>query len=344
MRNWDSLLNNDVSGNPTLYDPTCPQEVDYNDAKAVAETLGVKLHRVDFVKEYWDNVFSYFLSEYEVGRTPNPDIFCNKYIKFDAFLAWALEMGADYIATGHYAKLEEVNGELVMKKSADKNKDQTYFLSQLSQAQLKRTLFPLGDIPKSKVREIAEKLDLSPAKKKDSTGICFIGERHFRDFLKNYIPAQDGVIVDINTGKEIGTHTGVYYYTLGQRRGLGIGGLKDYPENKRWYVCKKDVVNNILYVANDDEDEHLKSDKITLTDVNFINEELKSGTPLNVKLRYRQKDLPATYYKNKDGAYLLFPKPYLAVTPGQAAVFYIDEVCLGGAIIGDLFYKGKKIN
>ncbi|MDI9510483.1 MAG: tRNA 2-thiouridine(34) synthase MnmA [Bacillota bacterium] len=344
MRNWDSLLNNDVSGNPTLYDPTCPQEVDYNDAKAVAETLGVKLHRVDFVKEYWDNVFSYFLSEYEVGRTPNPDIFCNKYIKFDAFLAWALEMGADYIATGHYAKLEEVNGELVMKKSADKNKDQTYFLSQLSQAQLKRTLFPLGDIPKSKVREIAEKLNLSPAKKKDSTGICFIGERHFRDFLKNYIPAQDGVIVDINTGKEIGTHTGVYYYTLGQRRGLGIGGLKDYPENKRWYVCKKDVVNNILYVANDDEDEHLKSDKITLTDVNFINEELKSGTPLNVKLRYRQKDLPATYYKNKDGAYLLFPKPYLAVTPGQAAVFYIDEVCLGGAIIGDLFYKGKKIN
>ena len=160
MRNWDSLLNNDVSGNPTLYDPTCPQEVDYNDAKAVAETLGVKLHRVDFVKEYWDNVFSYFLSEYEVGRTPNPDIFCNKYIKFDAFLAWALEMGADYIATGHYAKLEEVNGELVMKKSADKNKDQTYFLSQLSQAQLKRTLFPLGDIPKSKVREIAEKLKI----------------------------------------------------------------------------------------------------------------------------------------------------------------------------------------
>lgn len=344
MRNWDSLLNNDVSGNPTLNDPKCPQEVDFQDAVEVAEKLGVKLHRVDFVKEYWDNVFTYFLREYEVGRTPNPDVFCNKYIKFDAFLDWALQQGADYVATGHYAKLERKNGELLLKKSADKNKDQTYFLSQLSKAQLERTLFPLGDIEKKEVRAIAERLDLSPAKKKDSTGICFIGERNFRDFLKNYIPAQEGAIVDINTGKEIGRHTGVYYYTLGQRRGLGIGGLKEYAENKRWYVCKKDVAYNILYVANDEEDEHLKSDKIMLTDVNFINGELPSSSDLMVKLRYRQKDLPAKYFRDEKGAYLLFPEPYFAVTPGQAAVFYHKDVCLGGAIIGDVFYKGKKVN
>ncbi len=344
MRNWDSLLNNDVSGNPTLHDPTCPQEVDFADAQNVAFALGIKLHRVDFVKEYWDNVFTYFLEEYAVGRTPNPDIFCNKYIKFDAFLKWALAHGADYVATGHYAKLAREDGVLKLKKSADKNKDQTYFLSQLSKSQLEKSMFPLGDIPKTKVRAIAASLNLSPAKKKDSTGICFIGERHFRDFLKNYIPAQHGIIVDINTNKKIGTHSGVYYYTLGQRRGLGIGGLKDYPENKRWYVCKKDVVNNILYVANDDQDEHLKSDKISLTHVNFINEELPNGSKLNVKLRYRQKDLPATYVKDESGSYLVFPRSYYAVTPGQAAVFYDGDTCLGGAIIHDVFYKGKKVN
>ena len=344
MRNWDAIANNDISGNPTLLDPACPQEVDYDDAVKVANELGVTLHRVDFIKEYWDDVFTYFLKEYAEGRTPNPDIFCNKYIKFEAFLKWAKSLGFDYIATGHYAKKVEKDGISYMLKSKDTDKDQTYFLSQLSSAQLEKTLFPLGDVTKSEVRAIAKKLNLTPANKKDSTGICFIGERQFRDFLKNYIPAQAGVIKDINTDKVIGSHVGVYYYTLGQRRGLGIGGLKDYQENKRWYVCKKDVKNNVLYVANDDHDEHLKSDKITLTDVNFINEPLPSGSVISVKLRYRQKDLKATYYMNENGAYLRVPTPYFAVTPGQAAVFYDDDICLGGAIIGDIYFDEIKVN
>lgn len=344
MRNWDALANNDISGNPTLLDPACPQEVDYDDAVKVAQELGVTLHRVDFIKEYWDDVFTYFLKEYERGRTPNPDIFCNKYIKFDAFMKWAKSLGFDYIATGHYAKKIEKDGKVFLAKSKDSDKDQTYFLSQLSNTQLKKTLFPLGDITKSEVRAIASSLNLTPASKKDSTGICFIGERQFREFLKNYIPAQNGSIVDINTNKVIGFHTGVYYYTLGQRRGLGIGGLKDYSENKRWYVCKKDVVNNILYVANDDHDAHLQSDFITLSDVNFINGEILSGTNINVKLRYRQKDLKATFVNSEEGPSLVFPTPYLAVTPGQAAVFYDGEICLGGAIIKDVFFQKQKVN
>lgn len=344
MRNWDSLANNDISGNPTLNDPECAQEVDYADALKVANKLGVPLHRVDFIKEYWDEVFLYFLAEYEKGRTPNPDIFCNKYIKFDAFLKWATELGFDYIATGHYAKKVVKDGKPYLVKSRDHDKDQTYFLSQLSSAQLQKTLFPLGDITKKEVRAIAQKLALAPAEKKDSTGICFIGERHFRDFLKNYIPTQAGIIVDINNGQTIGMHSGVYYYTLGQRRGLGIGGLKDYADNKRWYVCKKDVLNNILYVANDENDEHLKSDKISLTNVNFINEALISGTKLKAKFRYRQNDHDVTYIKDATGHYLLFPNPYLAVTPGQAAVFYDGDVCLGGAIIHDVYYKGRQVN
>ncbi|MFA5660630.1 MAG: tRNA 2-thiouridine(34) synthase MnmA [Bacilli bacterium] len=344
MRNWDAIANNDFSGNPTLLDPACPQEVDYDDALKVANKLGVTLHRVDFIKEYWDDVFMYFLAEYEKGRTPNPDIFCNKYIKFDAFLNWAKKLGFDYIATGHYAKKIVKGDEVFLAKSLDQDKDQTYFLSQLSKTQLESTLFPLGDITKTEVRAIAKALHLAPATKKDSTGICFIGERQFRDFLKNYIPAQQGVIVDINNGKTIGFHSGVYYYTLGQRRGLGIGGLKDYDENKRWYVCKKDVVKNILYVANDDHDAHLLSDKITLTDINFINGEIENGTTINVKFRYRQADQKATFYRNEQGAYLVFPTPYLAITPGQAAVFYLDDICLGGAIIADLYFKNNKIN
>lgn len=344
MRNWDAIANNDISGNPTLLEPACPQEVDYDDAVKVAEELGVTLHRVDFIKEYWDDVFTYFLEEYKVGRTPNPDIFCNKYIKFDAFMKWAESLGFDYIATGHYAKKVVKDGVSYMLKSRDTDKDQTYFLSQLSQAQLSKTLFPLGDVTKKEVRRIAEALKLTPAQKKDSTGICFIGERQFREFLKNYIPAQAGVIKDINNGKTIGSHAGVYYYTLGQRRGLGIGGLKDYEDNKRWYVCKKDVINNVLYVANDEHDMHLQSDKITLTNVSFINEELKNGTKIYVKLRYRQPDLKATYYSDENGVYLKFPTPYYAVTPGQAAVFYQDDVCLGGAIINDLYLNETKVN
>lgn len=344
MRNWDAIANNDISGNPTLDDDACPQEVDYEDAKKVAETLGVPLDRVDFIKEYWDDVFLYFLKEYERGRTPNPDVFCNKYIKFAAFLKWAQDQGFDYIATGHYARKIEENRKVYLGKSLDQDKDQTYFLSQLSSEQLRQTLFPLGDIKKAEVRRLAKKYNLAPANKKDSTGICFIGERHFKEFLKNYIPAKPGVIVDINNGQQIGVHSGVYYYTLGQRRGLGVGGLKNYEENKRWYVAKKDVVTNILYVANDEEDEHLKSDKITISNLNIINDIPLDGSRVNAKFRYRQKEVVVECYLSGSEPYLLFPKPYLAVTPGQAVVFYDGDYCLGGAIIEDVFYKGKKIN
>ena len=220
MRNWDSAANSDVLGNPTVNDAVCPQEVDYMDAKAVADQLGIKLHRVDFVQEYWDRVFMYFLDEYKAGRTPNPDIMCNKEVKFKAFLDYAMGLGCDYIAMGHYARVEH-GEEVRMLRGVDNNKDQTYFLSQLTQAQLSKTLFPVGELQKSEVREIAEKLDLATAKKKDSTGVCFIGERNFTQFLQNYLPAQPGTMQTLD-GEVLGEHIGLMYYTIGQRKGLGI--------------------------------------------------------------------------------------------------------------------------
>lgn len=345
MRNWDAIANQDISGNPTLDEPICPQEVDYEDAKKVAEKLGIPLLRIDFVKEYWDEVFSYFLSEYEKGRTPNPDVFCNKYIKFAHFLTWAKEQNCDYIATGHYAKLIEEDGKKVLLKAFDKNKDQTYFLSQLSQEQLQQSIFPLGDIDKTEVRRIAHELDLEIADKKDSTGVCFIGERHFKDFLHNYLPMQKGEIIDINSNKVIGTHDGVFYYTIGQRRGLGIGGIATIPDAKGWYVCKKDIKNNRLYVACNDSDEHLFSDSARISTLNWNNRIPKEGEMLNAKFRYRQKDHPVIIEKlSENECILTFQKPYKALTPGQACVFYDGEVCLGGGIIEEVFYKGKKIN
>ena len=216
MRNWDSTINNDYLGNPNLNESICPQEQDYNDALKVADKIGISLYRIDFIKEYWDDVFTYFLDELKKGRTPNPDIMCNKYIKFSAFVKEAKRLGADYIATGHYAKME--NGRLM--RSKEKNKDQTYFLSQLSKEQLENVIFPLGDIEnKSEVREIAKKYDLVTASKKDSTGICFIGERNFKNFLKNYLPSKEGDMVNIDTNKIVGKHQGLMYYTIGQRKG-----------------------------------------------------------------------------------------------------------------------------
>lgn len=228
MRNWDSSLNNDILGNPTNDDDICPQEKDYNDAKKVAEHLGIELRRVDFIKEYWDHVFTYFLEEYAKGRTPNPDILCNKHIKFKAFLDYAKSIEADYIATGHYARVEHHDGQdSIMLRGIDSNKDQTYFLCQLNQSQLQSSLFPIGNMTKPEVRQLAEDLNLPVAHKKDSTGICFIGERDFREFLKNYIPAKAGKMVDIETGQVVGEHQGIMYYTIGQRKGLGIGGPGD---------------------------------------------------------------------------------------------------------------------
>ena len=343
MRNWDALANNDYLGNPTLGESQCPQEVDYEDAVKVAQLLDIPLLRIDFVKEYWDDVFSYLIREYKEGRTPNPDIFCNKYIKFDAFLKFAISHNVDMIAMGHYAKRVDKDGKAYLLKSFDKNKDQTYFLSQISQEQLKYSLFPLGDIDKTEVRRIAHELNLNIADKKDSTGICFIGERNFKQFLQNYIPAQKGKIVDIENNRVLGEHDGVMYYTLGQRKGLGIGGIHGEAA-KGWFVVKKDVKNNILYVASGDENEFLYSDRCYVRHLNFISDIPNNGEHINCKFRYRQQDNGVTInFVNEDTVELIFDKPYKAVTPGQAAVFYKDDICLGGGLIDEIFYKNKRI-
>ena len=310
MRNWDALANNDYLGNPTINNSQCPQEVDYEDAVKVAKKLDIPLLRVDFVKEYWDDVFSYLIREYKEGRTPNPDVFCNKYIKFEAFLKYALNHGFEMIAMGHYAKRINKDGKAYLLKSFDKNKDQTYFLSQISQKQLSYALFPLGDITKPEVRKIAKELDLEIAEKKDSTGVCFIGERHFKEFLKNYIPAQKGKIIDINTGRAIGEHDGCMYYTIGQRKGLGIGGIHGEVA-QGWFVAKKDIKKNILYVASGSESEYLYSDCCVVKALNFITDKPLEGEHLMCKFRYRQEDNPVTlHYINEEEIELIFDKPY----------------------------------
>lgn len=343
MRNWDALANNDYLGNPTINNSQCPQEKDYDDAVAVAKKLGIELLRIDFVKEYWDDVFSYLIREYEAGRTPNPDVFCNKYIKFDAFLKFALEHGFEMIAMGHYAKRIDKDGIAYLCKSFDQNKDQTYFLNQLSQDQLKYSLFPLGNIEKPEVRRIARELDLEIANKKDSTGVCFIGERNFKEFLKNYIPAKKGKIIDIENGRVLGTHDGAMYYTIGQRKGLGIGGIS-HEESKGWFIAKKDITKNIIYVASGSESDYLFSDRCTVKQLNFISGKPKDGSHINTKFRYRQCDNPVTiHYLNDDEVELIFDTPYKSVTPGQAAVFYDGDICLGGGLIDKTFYKGKML-
>lgn len=322
MRNWDSTLNNDFLGNPNLNNNICPQEEDYNDAVKVCKKIGIPLHRIDFVKEYWNYVFTYFLDELKKGRTPNPDVMCNKYIKFDMFAKKARELGADYIATGHYARM--IDGKLY--KGKDLNKDQTYFLSQVSKEQLKNVLFPVGELEKSEVRKIAHEYDLITADKKDSTGICFIGERNFKHFLENYLPNNPGDIVDIETGKVLGRHVGLMYYTIGQRRGLNIGGTKD-----RLFVVKKDLNKNVLYVASGDESKYLISYSAIIEDVNLLDD---LPYECNAKFRYRQKDNKVFVTKLDDGNLLVkYPEGVRAVTPGQACVFYKDDECLGGGII-----------
>ena len=246
MRNWDAITNNDILGNPTLNNNQCPQEADYWDAVAVAKKLNIPLIRIDYVKEYWDEVFVYFLDEYKKGRTPNPDILCNSEIKFGPFLKYAMDNGFDYISMGHYAKKVEKDGHYYVSKPLDKAKDQTYFLCALNEEQIEKCLWPMEDITKVEAREIATKLGLDEVSTKHgSTGVCFIGERNFREFLKNYFPAQSGDIVDIENGRVLGKHIGVLYYTIGQRKGLGIGGIKGEPDTA-WFVAKKDVVKNIF--------------------------------------------------------------------------------------------------
>ncbi len=343
MRNWDSQVNNDVLGNPTINDDVCPQEKDYQDAKKVADKLGIPLYRIDFIKEYWDYVFSYFLDEYKKGRTPNPDIFCNKYIKFETFRKFAFDNGFDMIAMGHYAKKIEKNGVFYLEKSFDRNKDQTYFLSQINYEQLKDCLFPLGDIDKTEVRRIAHELDLVVADKKDSTGVCFIGERNFKQFLNNYLPSKKGDIVDVNSHKVVGHHDGVLYYTIGQRKGLGIGGIKGI-DPKSWFVVAKDVKNNILYVSQGDDNEYLLSDRALISNINWINMPKPTNSMhVGCKFRYRQQDNFVTLKFIDDNVVeLIYDEPIKSVTPGQAAVFYDGDVMLGGGIIDRVFYKGKE--
>ncbi len=340
MRNWDSSLNNDILGNPTNNDDVCPQEKDYQDAINVARHLGIEIRRVDFIKEYWDQVFTYFIDEYAKGRTPNPDILCNKHIKFKAFLDYAMSIGADYIATGHYARIEHHENESVMLKGIDTNKDQTYFLCQLSQTQIRNALFPVGELTKAQVRELASQLDLPVAHKKDSTGICFIGERDFREFLKNYIPAKPGKMVDIVSKEVIGEHQGIMYYTIGQRKGLNIGGAK-----APWFVCGKDYDQNVLYIAQGDESEWLHSHGALISDMNWILDNHGDEFHCQAKFRYRQKDNGVTVKKiDETRVYVTFDEPLKAVTPGQAAVFYDGDVCLGGGTIDKVYKNGKALN
>ena len=333
MRNWDASINNDIEGNPTLNENICPQEQDYNDALAICNSLGIPLHRVDFVKEYWDYVFTYFLDELKKGRTPNPDIMCNKYIKFDMFLKEARKLGADYIATGHYARLKD--GKLL--RGVDNNKDQTYFLSQLNHEQLKDVLFPIGDLEKPEVRRLAEEHNLITANKKDSTGICFIGERNFTKFLTNYLPNIPGKMVNINTNEVMGEHIGLMYYTIGQRRGLHVGGTKH-----RLYVVGKNLEKNVLYVSDDEEEIYLYSDSCIVDTVNWLGKDkLKE---CSAKFRYRQQDNSVELEWINDNEILVkYPQMVKSVTPGQACVFYLNEECLGGGIIKEVRKNQEKL-
>ncbi len=339
MRNWDASVNNDVLGNPTKNDDICPEERDYADALAVANKLGIKLHRIDFIEEYWDNVFTYFLDEYKKGRTPNPDVMCNKEIKFKAFLKEALRLNADYIAMGHYAQVEHKDGVTHLLRAVDTNKDQTYFLCLLSQQQLEKALFPIGDMIKPEVRRIASLYDLVTAQKKDSTGICFIGERRFHQFLKNYLPSKPGNMETID-GIKVGEHDGLMYYTIGQRKGLNIGGNNKFL-NKPWFVVGKNLVKNVLIVSQDEHDPLLKSNRIIVKDYSFIAEKPEYGKMYQAKFRYRQADTNVMIRIIDDNTLEVTYDESYAVTPGQVCAMYDGQICIGGGIIDEVYYNDE---
>ncbi len=327
MKNWEEDDN----------DEYCAAAEDLKDAQAVCDKLGIKLHTVNFASEYWDNVFEYFLAEYKAGRTPNPDIMCNKEIKFKAFLDFADDiLDADYIAMGHYVRRNDSNSSTQMLRGVDGNKDQSYFLYTLSHEQVSRSLFPVGELEKPEVRKIAEEQGLVTASKKDSTGICFIGERKFTEFLANYLPAQPGEIETVD-GEVIGQHQGLMYHTLGQRKGLGIGGLKNSNENP-WYVVDKDLDRNVLIVAQGGTHPRLMSFGMKVNQLHWVDRKgPENGAKITVKTRYRQKDV-ACYinYIDDETVRVIFDESVAAVTPGQSAVFYDGEICLGGGIIDEL--------
>lgn len=321
MKNWDET---DDAG-------VCTAEEDAIDAMKVATKLGIPFYTVNFEKEYWDRVFQYFLDEYKKGRTPNPDVMCNQEIKFNAFLDYALKLDSDYIAMGHYARVKQDGDNFLLLRGTDNNKDQSYFLSRISQKALSKSLFPIGELEKSEVRAIAEKYDLDTATKKDSTGVCFIGERNFNRFLDQFLKPNPGEMRDVE-GNKVGMHTGLIHYTLGQRKGIGLGGVGD---GRPWFVAGKDLKNNILYVAQGDDHPSLYSQSLIGTEMSWIAGS-SPGFPLHctAKFRYRQKDIPVVVTKENDSIVIDYKEtPVKGVTPGQAAVLYQGEVCLGSCII-----------
>ncbi len=311
----------------------CTAAEDFKDAEDVSKILGIKLHTINFAAEYWDRVFAHFLEEYRAGRTPNPDVLCNREIKFKAFLDYALALGADYIATGHYARVSQEGALFHMRLSADEEKDQTYFLYMLGQQALSRTLFPLGGLTKDEVRKIATQQRLPNHKKKDSTGICFIGERKFRDFLSKYLPANPGDIETID-GEHLGEHQGLMYYTLGQRQGLGIGGMRG-SEEKPWFVARKELRRNRLIVVQGHDHPMLFSDDLNCSQLHWVAGK-QPPLPLSChcRIRHRQPLQACTIEAAESGlCHISFSQPQRAVTPGQSIVFYLDDDCLGGGII-----------
>ena len=319
MRNWE-----DDDGSPY-----CSVKEDFMDAAQVADKLSINLVQMNFAQKYKEKVFSYFLNELNKGKTPNPDIYCNKYIKFKEFTDYALENGYDAVATGHYSKIQVINKEYFLCKSYDQSKDQTYFLSQVDRDIFSKIKFPLGNLLKTDVRKIAEKENLITFDKKDSTGICFIGERPFPEFLKNYLPEEYGEIVD-DSGEVIGSHKGLHFYTIGQRQGLGIGGLKN-REEKAWYVVAKDFSKNKLVVVQDNNHPLLFKKDIKVSNINWLKK--PSSNQVSAKIRYRQRDQACEIDINENKASVVFKEPQRAVTPGQFIVFYEDEICLGGGEI-----------
>lgn len=324
MMNWEESSPNGA----------CSADEDFADVRRVCGALSIPYYSVNFAKEYLDRVFSHFLSEYKAGRTPNPDVLCNREIKFGPFRDYALGLGADYIATGHYCGIDHSNGKHRLKKALDSGKDQTYFLNQVREYQLNNVIFPLADMPKDEVRAIAEKTGLATAKKKDSTGICFIGERNFRKFLSEYLPAQPGKIITLD-GEEVGEHAGLMYYTLGQRKGLDLGGKRG--EEGRWFVVKKDLKNNVLYVSHGDETP-LYSKACFVSGLNWIAHMPQTTQNLTAKFRYRQPEQSVCVTLKNGGALVEFAEPQRAVTEGQYAVFYDDLYCLGGGVIEEVYY------
>ncbi len=328
MKNWEDDDDSEF----------CSSRQDFLDAAAVADVIGIDIEHVNFAAEYKDRVFAEFLREYQAGRTPNPDVLCNAEIKFKAFLDHAMRLGAEKIATGHYARVRERDGRHELLKGLDPLKDQSYFLHRLNREQLSKTLFPVGELPKTEVRRLAEEIGLPNAKKKDSTGICFIGERPFRDFLNRYLSHAPGPIVD-DRGRKLGEHVGLSFYTLGQRQGLGIGGVKEKKaprgggEHLPWFVARKDLERNALVVVQGHEHPWLQYRSLVADDLSWV-----AGTPpgpggYGAKTRYRQADAPCALAQDPAGFSLRFAQPQWAVTPGQSAVLYDGDVCLGGGVI-----------